>query len=223
MNKIVSAHQIEHLIWLGLLDKISQANAFILCDTMQFKKEYFEHRNKIRTKDGWQWIIVSVEDDTHKPMKEIKISNNRPWKRKYLNSIKQNYSKAPYYNQLFPIIEEIINKNHTHLIDLNKELLNLFLKWYGIKPEIIMLSDLNIDNNLKSTDLLIEMAKKSNADVFLAGPSGKDYIKQDKFKEAGIGLDFHHFECPIYKQQFEPFMRNLSALDYFFNNGVKND
>lgn len=221
--KIVSAHQIEHLVWLGLLDKFSKADKIILCDTMQFKKEYFEHRNKIRTKEGWQWVIVSVEDDTHKPMKEIKIANSRNWQRKYINSIKHNYSKSIYFKQLFPTIEEIISKNHTYLIDLNKELLYCFLKWYNIKSEIVMLSDLKIDNNLKSTDLLIEMSRKTNADIFLAGSSGVNYINQEQFKEANIKLEFHSFVCPIYKQQIEPFIPNLSALDYFLNCGVKND
>jgi hypothetical protein len=220
---IVTAHQIEHLIWLGLLDKFSKADKIILCDTMQFKKEYYEHRNKIRTKDGWQWIIVSVEDDTHKPMKEIKISNNRPWKRKYINSIKQNYSKSPCFNLLFPIIEEIINTNYMYLIDLNRELLSWFLLWYNIKAEIIMLSDLKIENNLKSTDLLIEMSKKTKANTFLAGQSGLNYINQNQFKEANINLELHHFNYSIYKQQFEPFIPNLSALDYFLNCGAKND
>jgi hypothetical protein len=221
--KIVTAHQIEHLGWLGLLDKFSKADLIVLCDSMQFKKNYYENRNKIRTQDDWQWLSVHVETENHKPMKEIKINNEHHWNKKYLKSIIQSYKKSPYFNTYYPKLEEIINKNNIYLIDLNIKLLYQIMDWFGIKKEICFLSKLNINPNFKSTDLLVEIAKKTNADRFLAGPSGKDYIEQYKFEKASIEVKFHEFIHPIYKQQYEPFIPNMSAIDYLFNCGGKID
>lgn len=217
--KIITAHQIEHLGWLGLFDKFSKADFIILCDSMQYKKEYYENRNKIRTPTGWQWVIAHVEDNTHKPMKEIKLVNDRFWRKKYLKSIIQNYSKSNYFDKYYPNLEKIINKNEDYLIDLNINLFYQMWEWFGIRKEICFLSQLNIDPNLKSTDLLIEMAKKTNANIFLAGVSGKNYIEQEKFKEANIILNFHQFTHPTYKQQFEPFLPGMAGIDYLFNLG----
>ena len=177
--KIVTAHQIEHLGWLGLLDKFSKADYIVLCDSMQFKKEYFENRNKIRIITGWQWLLVPVKDDTHKPMKEIEVIDNNFWRKKYLKSICYNYKKSPYFDKYYPDLEKIINKPENYLIDLNTKLMYQMWKWFGINKEFCFLSQLKVDSNLKSTDLAVEMAKKTNADIFLAGPSGKDYLIPD--------------------------------------------
>lgn len=217
--RTVTAHQIEHLGWLGLYDKFSKSDFIILCDTMQFKKEYYEHRNKIRTANGWQWLIVNVEDDTHKPMKEIKIANIRNWKRKYLKSITLNYKKSPHFNKYYPTLDKLINTDNQYLIDLNTSLIVQMMKWLGIKKEFCFLSDLNIDPTLKSTERIIAMGKATEADAFLAGSSGIDYLKSEEFVKENMVLNFHQFKHPVYNQQFSPFISNMSTIDYLFNCG----
>jgi hypothetical protein len=215
--KIVTAHQIEHLAWLGLLDKFNKADSIILCDSMQFEKDNYHNRNKIRTKDGWQWLTVPVEHNNHKPMKEIKINGNF-WIKKYLRVISQNYNKSTHFNYYYPTLEKIINKNEKYLIDLNMNLIYQMWKWFGIKKEFCFLSQLNIDPKFKTTDLLIEISKATQADIFLAGMCGNTYIEQEKFKKANIILNFHQFTYPIYKQLFQPFIPGMSSIDYLFNN-----
>jgi len=220
--RIVTAHQVEHLGWLGLFDKFSKADCIILCDTMQFEKDNWHNRNKIRSQSGSQWLNVPVEHDNHKPIKDVRIVDVRFWRKKYLKSIMQNYCKAPYFDVYYPTIEQLINEDNDYLIDLNIKLLYCMFKWFKIgNKEYCFLSQLNIDENLKSTDRLIEMSRKTNADVFLAGMCGNTYIEQEKFKEANIILDFHKFEHPIYKQQFESFLPNMAGIDYLFNCGER--
>ena len=126
MKKIITIHQNENLIWLGLIDKISKADEFVILDTVDFEKNYFQNRNKIRTKDGWSWVTIPVEKHNHKPIKDIKVSFDNNWKKKYLGTIEQNYKKSPYFEQYFPYIQYIINKNYSYLIDYNRDLLYHF-------------------------------------------------------------------------------------------------
>ena len=44
---IITIHQPEHLPWLGLLNKIAKADKFVILDSVQFEKNYFQNRNKI--------------------------------------------------------------------------------------------------------------------------------------------------------------------------------
>jgi hypothetical protein len=44
---IVAIHQPEHLPWLGFFNKIDQADLFVLLDVVQFRKNYFQNRNRI--------------------------------------------------------------------------------------------------------------------------------------------------------------------------------
>ena len=57
---VVAIHQPEHLPWLGFFDKARQADLLILLDCVQFRKNYFQNRNRIRTEDGWCWITLPV-------------------------------------------------------------------------------------------------------------------------------------------------------------------
>jgi len=220
LNKICTVHQIENMVWLGLLDKFSKADVIVLGDTFQFKKNYYENRNKIRTKDGWDWISVPVESHNHKPMNEIRISQDPTWSTEYLNKIGNNYRNAPYFDVYFPWINMMILKAGEKLIDLNIILIYKFLEWFGGRRDIKFISQLGIDPNLKSTDLLVEICRKVGADTYLSGSSGKDYLELGKFGD--IKVNFHEFQHPVYHQQFEPFIPCMSSIDYLFNCGSPN-
>lgn len=221
--KIATIHQIEHLVWLGLVDKISKADVFVLADNFQFKKNYYENRNKIRTKDGWQWLTVPVEKDNHKPINEVKIINDIKWQLKYLNTIKQNYQKSEKFNFYYLDIENIILGNWSSIGYLNERLLKLFLNWFNIKTSIIRSSELNLQHLNEGTITLLEICQKVGADTYLSGSSGKNYLNLDLFEKNNIKVVFHEFIHPIYKQQYEPFIPNMSAIDYLFNCGGKID
>jgi hypothetical protein len=218
----LTIHQCEHLIWLGLLDKISKSDVFVLADTFDFKKNYFENRNKIRTKDGWQWLTVPVEKENHKPINNVSIIYNETWQKKYLGALKQNYSNSPYFNRYYPEIEMCIMEKYGQTIyisDLNEILLKLFLKWFNIKTPVILSSTLKLNESLRSSERLLEICQKVNTDTYLSGASGKDYLQVDSFEKNNIKVVFHEFEHPIYKQQYEPFIPGMSAIDYLFNCG----
>jgi hypothetical protein len=218
---ICTIHQIEHLVWLGLVDKISKADVFVLADNFQFKKNYYENRNKIRTKDGWQWLTVPVEKDNHKPINEVKIINDIKWQLKYLNTIKQNYQKSEKFNFYYLDIENIILGNWSSIGYLNERLLKLFLNWFNIKTSIIRSSELNLQHLNEGTITLLEICQKVGADTYLSGSSGKDYLNLDLFEKNNIKIVFHEFIHPIYKQQYSPFIPGMSAIDYLFNEGNK--
>src|SRR5438132_417721 len=119
---IVTIHQPEHLVWLGLLNKIKMADAYVIFDSVQFKKNYFENRNRIKTQDGPMWLTVPVKNHSISTViKDIEISYDTPWQKKYLAAIQTNYGKAQYFGEYFSAIEKIINKNHRLLVDLNIE------------------------------------------------------------------------------------------------------
>lgn len=217
----ITIHQIENLPHLSLFAKFAKADKIILADTFRFKKNYFENRNKIRTKDGWQWITVPVEKDNHKPINEVHIIYKSNWQKEYLNALRCNYSRTPYFDTIYPFIVSIIAYGYENISDLNEILIRLILTFLDINIPIIKTSELNLDKNLSSTDLLIEICKKTNATSYISGSSGRDYLEIDKFKQNNIELEFHDYLHPVYKQRFEPFIPEMSILDLLFNYGDK--
>lgn len=218
---IVSIQQPEHLPWLGFFDKIQQADTVVLLDNVQFKKRYFENRNKIRTGDGWQWVVVPVitKGRYTQSINQVEIDNTSHWRRKDWMSICSNYNKAPFFPKYSSFFEQIYDKQWTHLADLNEEIIRYIVQELGVKVKIIRASTLGTTG--RGTDLLLEICQKLKADIYLSGISGKDYLDETKFTEQGIKVIYQEFYHPIYKQMYEPFIPCMSIIDLLFNHGDK--
>lgn len=217
---IIAIQQPEHFPWLGFFNKMRLVDEFIYLDNVQFKKRYFENRNRIRTGNacGWEWLTVPVETKGRytQKIKEVKIAYNENWQRKYLNKLKTNYNKAPFFKDIFKEIEEIINKEYKKLIDLNLALIVLVSEYLDIKTPIICAS--NIYEN-KGSDLILELCLKRGADTYLSGPDGRNYLDLDDFKHNNIKVIYHDYIHPIYPQLRHPFISQMSAVDLLFNYG----
>ncbi len=99
---IVSINQPAYLPWLGYFHRIAISDAHIVLDHVQLEKNSFTNRNKIRTREGWGWLTVPVQTPGSSaifPIKEVEIANQKPWAAKHWQTLRLNYSKAPFFDQ----------------------------------------------------------------------------------------------------------------------------
>ncbi len=216
--KKITIHQPEFLPWLGFFDKISQADLFVILDNVQFEKNYFQNRNKIRISNGWAYISAPIDKKTiTKNIYDVKIAKLNKWKIKAEKTIIQNYQKANYFNEYSDTFFNILHEDYEYLIDFNLAMIEFLFETVGIKTPMIKASEIS-DENLHSTDLIVDICKNTNADIYLSGPSGRDYLELNKFEN--IKVDFHNFSHPEYKQQFTEFIPYMSSIDLLFNYGA---
>lgn len=218
---IITIHQPEHLIWLGLVRKIHDADVFVIMDSVQYSHGNVQNRNKIKTRDGWEWLTVpTAKHSLNTRIKDVEISYAVDWTKKYLNAIRTNYGSAKYFGIYFPEIEKIILKKHKMLVDLNIELLMFVLESFSVTDKKIMkLSDLDVGNPKGGSDIILAICKKIGSDHYLAGSGGKAYMKLDDFEREDIRVTFHEFHHPVYTQLHEPFLPYMSSIDLLFNYG----
>lgn len=224
-GRILVAHQVEFMPWLGFISKAAMGDVYIIIDNSQFKKEYFENRNKIRVKSelGWTWLTVPINDKKRiRSINEYYISGEQ-WKKKHLRSIQVSYSRAPFFDKYFREIEELYNEFNSYLlVDLNVRLINYAFSKFGINVPQFRLTDLIQEGAKiegKATDWVISICKAIKADVFVAGPSGKGYLDVQKFMKENIKLVFQKFTHPVYSQIHGNFIPNMSFIDILFNHG----
>ncbi|MCM8763130.1 MAG: WbqC family protein, partial [Candidatus Omnitrophica bacterium] len=189
---ILSVHQPQYIPWLGYFDKIAKSDCFVFLDQVQFKEREFQNRNKIRTKDGWIWLTVPVVSKGKGRQKicDVLISNDFSWAKQHLRSLQVWYSGSEFFNEYFPFFEETFSKRWEKLMELNVYIIDYFLKQLAITTPIYFESKLGISGT--STGRIIEICKKMKADVYLSGVGGKDYLEEEKFKEAGIELVYQN-------------------------------
>lgn len=218
----LTIHQPEHLPWLGLFHKISQADTFVVLDDVQYRRRYFQNRNKIRTKDGWQWLIVPLEKEDRDELliKDARVfREDLRWRKDNLEAVRLNYSKAGHFREYWEEFQNIYARDFEFLIDLNMALINFFLQKLNLTAKVVFSSQISA-TGFKS-DLILDICLRSGAKTYISGISGKDYLSLDTFMENGIEVIFQEFHHPIYKQLHEPFIPCMSAVDLLFNHGNK--
>lgn len=220
IKKTIAIQQPEHAPWLGFFHKMSKVDEYVFLDNAQFKKRYFENRNKIKTIKGWQWITVPVisKGRYRQKINEVIIDNGLPWRRKYLNALRHAYAKSPYFDAYNERIDKIINSKWGKLIEFNIELIAFFRSVFNLNniPTLIA-SALVGDKDLTGSDLILEICKSLKATTYLSGPDGANYLKADDFASSGIEIQFHTYEHPVYSQLHGSFISNMSSFDFLFN------
>jgi len=214
---ILSAHQPAYLPWLGYFDKIIKSDIFIYLDDVQFEKNSFTNRNRVKTSSGVAWLTVPVKMKGHisKTIREIEIDNSQSWQKKHLNTIFLNYKRAPQFDECYAKLECLYQNQYQLLTDLCWDQLQFWLKEYGITTEIVRSSQLPI--SAKKSDLILELCRFFNANCYISGILGRNYLQEDEFKDNGIEVIFQEYRHPHYLQQWAGFIPDMSIIDFWMN------
>ena len=218
---IVGIHQPEYLPWLGFFHKMYHSNIFVLLDNVQYEKNNFQNRNRLRTSNGFCWITVPVltKGRSLQLINEVSINPvERDWSQKIWRTLEQNYRKAPLYSDYAPFLKGIYcEQKWEKLVDLNITIINHLVTWLGITTSLVLASNLGVTG--KSTDLLLRICQELKASAYLSGKFGRNYLDASKFTEKNIQVFYQNFVHPVYKQQYSPFMPQMSVIDLLMNHG----
>lgn len=217
---IVTIHQPEHLPWLGFFHKMSEVDCFIVLDTVQYRRRYFQNRNRIRTSDGEQWLTVPVRCASRNETRICDVliaSEPRGWMRKNLECLRHNYATAPHFDRYWGGFSEVYGCQHESLCAYNLELIRYLMGVFGIKRRLVMASDLGGGGT--KGDLVLNLCRAAGATRYHSGISGREYLNAAAFEEAGIEVTFQQFHHPVYRQRHNPFIPCLCAVDLLFNCG----
>ena len=97
---IISINQPAYLPWLGYFERIERSDIHIVLDHVQFEKNTFVNRNKIRTKDNVIWLTVplSTKGKFGKlQINNLEIASQINWQRKHWQTIRTCFSRAKYF------------------------------------------------------------------------------------------------------------------------------
>ena len=224
---IVAAHQPNFLPWLGFFDKMRRADLFVIVDHVQFERQGFQNRTRIKTGEGPRWITVPVQQRSRDERICDKLLDNRSggkfrWGRKLFLTIKYAYQGTPYFSEYAPMIQDLLDREWQTLFELNLRAIELCREALDIRTPILRSSELGLDG-MKS-EMVMDLCRKTGANVYLCGTGASAaYLDQQAFAEAGIRVEWQEFAHPRYLQlpRVDVFVEKLSALDLLFNCGAQ--
>lgn len=202
--------------WLGYFEMINQVDKFIFLDNVQFEKQSWQSRNKIKSQNKELYITLHIQKmPLNSKIQDIKLSTNQHFKIKLLKTLKQNYAKSINFEKYYSSIENIL-LNATNLCQVNIDFIQFFLKILNINTPLYRSSELGLP--LKQKDcLIIDICKYFNAKTYLSASGSKTYMNIDLYKKQNIEVIFFEYKHPTYSQIGEVFISHLSIIDFIFN------
>ena len=214
--------QPSYFPWRGYFHQVQKADFFVFYDDVQYDKHGWRNRNRVKTPQGPQWLTIPVKKkgnvEQQRSILETEICWERPWNKKHHLTLQHAYQHAPFFRQWEPFLVDAYTRTPTHLAPFTIDLTIEIARRLGIShTRFLRSSELAIPGH--RTPRLISIVEHLGCDRYISGPSASDYLEEELFTKAGIGLEYMTYEYPIYPQLYPPFDPQVSILDLLFMTG----
>jgi hypothetical protein len=215
-ERVVAIHQPNFLPWLGYFAKIASSDVFLVMDNAQFPKTggSWSNRVKMRVNGAAAWVTVPIVRAYHgvRSVQEMEIDERSPWRAKLLKTVRMNYARASYIDEVFPLIENVVTHPSSSLAEFNLFGIREISTVLGIDTTKLVLGS-TLDAPGSATTLLINMVKSVGGTAYLCGGGASGYQDDEQFAAEGIQLRYQSFAHPVYQQGGDSFLAGLSIVD----------
>ncbi|MFR3072695.1 MAG: WbqC family protein, partial [Paeniclostridium sp.] len=201
---------------------INAVDQYVIYDDVSFIKGGWINRNRILINNEPKLFNIQMQGASpNKLINEIEVSANDIWKKKLLKTIQNSYSKATFYKDVYPILENIINYDEKNLSRYLENSIKEICKYLNIDTNIVVSSSINKNNDLKAQDKVIEICKILGASEYYNSIGGEALYSKTDFKNQNLELKFLRTKDIEYKQFNDDFTSNLSIIDVMMFNSVE--
>lgn len=214
--------QPSYIPWRGYFHQIQKADVFVFYDDVQYDRGGWRNRNRVKTANGSVWLTIPVAKkgsvETGAPSNTIRVDWNRPWTKSHWATIRQAYSKAPFFDTYRELLEDIYSRQPEFLVDFTIETTIELAGLLGLGGrKFLRSSQLHADGT--KTDRLVSILQQVGATHYISGPSARAYLDETKLADAGISLEYMQYAYPEYGQFHPPFDPHVSVIDLLMMTG----
>ena len=178
------------------------------------------NRTKIKSVSGEQWLTIPLKKSDTKVINKLNYLETN-WRDKVIKTIQMNYAKAPFFKEIFPLLEEIIFYPTNNIATYNINGITKVCTHLGIhNKQFILASEMNLIGQERN-DRIIEICQKANSNQYFSGNGGKKYHDENYFIAKGINITYTNFTQKPYSQLYGEFIPGLSIIDALFNHNIK--
>ncbi len=216
----IAIAQPTYLPWLGYFDLLDQVDHFVLLDTVQFEKQSWQQRNRIKAPTGLQWLSVPVvfRGRLNQRIVDVEIREAEFW-RDHLRAVELSYRRSPFFDHYYPQFSARLQASGSSLAELTISLFLWLAQCLGIATPVVRASALGVSG--QRTHLLAEICGSLGATGYISPLGSAGYLLHELeiLTSRGVAVSFQNYEHPSYRQLFPPFQPFASVLDLLFNEG----
>jgi hypothetical protein len=208
--------------YIGYFQLINAVDSFVIYDDVNFIKKGWINRNSILV-NGNNFLFTAAlkEVSQNKLINQIEIDTQSKWQNDLVKTINFSYKKAPYFEEVIPIISDILNQEQQNLASFLTYSLRTISSYLSINTNFFISSEIRKNNELKGQDKIIELCKVVGANQYFNAIGGKELYSEADFLNHNIQLHFiksNSIQYPQFKNEFIPW---LSIIDVLMFNSVE--
>jgi len=228
--------------YIGYFQLIHAADVFVFYDDVNYINKGWINRNRILLNgEDYLFTIPCKEASQNKLIKDIDLQDDKKSLDKLLATIRVAYAKAPYFNDVFPLIEgtllaqgimvlpqqlptsafpglsyEVpVLENTASISGLCISSVVNICNYLGLQ-RTFKISSMEYNNReLKKADRLIDICKLEGIKHYINPSGGKEIYTKEYYSERGIDLSFlipNRVEYPQFNNAFVPWLSIIDVL-----------
>ena len=207
------------LPYIGYFQLIKNVDKYVIYDDVNYINKGWINRNNILLNSQKYLFTLSLSGASqNKLINEIFVEENQS---KLLKTLETAYKKAPYFEKVFPVIQNIFDFEDKNLAKFVGNSIMQIADYLNIKTEFTYSSEINKDNTLKAQEKILNICKALNATNYINAIGGQELYDKEIFKQNNIKLNFLKTEIVEYKQFKGDFVPYLSVLDVLMFNSAE--
>lgn len=205
--------------YIGYWQLMNAVDKYVIYDDVNFIKGGWINRNRILVNGEPKYFNVPMLGASpYKLINEVGVNNDRKLTDKNLRALEGAYRKAPYYGDVFPLMERVLESGKDDIASYIAESFRIIGEYLDIKTEFIISSDLEKDCEQKGQDKVLSICKLLGATEYYNAIGGQELYSFEDFKAQDITLKFLKTNDIVYEQFGNEFQPNLSIVDVMMFN-----
>jgi hypothetical protein len=216
-TRISAIMQPTYLPWSGYFGLIGSVSNFVFLDDVQISIPSWQNRNRIMGQSGPYYLTLpaNLKFASSKIIRDIPLINEESIKQKHIEAIRHSYRKAPFYEEVFFILQEVYSRDHSYLSNFTIDLIRTFSAVLGYDTIFHRSSEITAQGS--RSEKLVGILRYLNSDCYYSPSGSREYIEEDAiFSRENIPVYFQNFVPEPYAQLAPGFTPYLSAIDSFF-------
>ena len=205
--------------YIGYFQLIHAVDKFITYDDVAFIKQGWINRNNILVNGSPFLFTIPVKNiSSYSLIHETEVSYNIDWRSKLFKTIQESYRKAPYFENVFQIIENTFTTDEQYISRIATKSILEVVKYLGLQTDFQESSASYQNSYLRSQERVIDICEKELASQYINPIGGKELYSKNIFKAQNIQLNFIKTHPIKYEQFKNSFVSNLSIIDVLMFN-----
>jgi hypothetical protein len=205
--------------YLGYFQLMAEVDTFVIYDDVNFINRGWINRNQINLHGAAHLFTVPLKQASqNRLICDIELADDVTWRGKIVKTIRQAYARAPQFERVFPLVEQIVQHSASNLGDYLRHSLTAMRDHLGLATQLVDTSRRYENQELKAQARIIDICRREQANTYVNAIGGLELYNRSDFEQHGMQLRFLKPALPRYAQAGQEFLAGLSIIDVLMCN-----